>query len=118
MDRLHQGRDPGQPVVRQAGRGGLAGAEHADGGEVDATVTLSSLDFSSRPTEDGAYAGRTRRRRRSRPSSNGTEVGTATAADGAATVTVTVPGDAAKGAGTLVLTTNTGTTVTLPVTVA
>lgn len=81
------------------------------------TFTLSSLDFSSRPIEDGAYEGSDERASMVTATLNGTAIGTSPAADGKATVALAVPADAAKGAGTLVLTTDTGTTVTIPVTV-
>ena len=81
------------------------------------SVTLSSLDFTSRPTAGDDYAGADERTTKVTATLGGTEVGTSPAADGTATVTVTVPAGAAKGAGLLVLTTDTGTTVTIPVTV-
>ncbi|GAB2589121.1 ExeM/NucH family extracellular endonuclease [Microlunatus antarcticus] len=83
-----------------------------------ATFTVSSLDFSSRPTEDGDYAGVDERTSTVTATLNGSKVSETPAADGSATVTLAVPADAAKGPGTLVLTTDTGTTVTIPVTVA
>ena len=82
------------------------------------TFTVSSLDFSSRPTEDGAYAGADEKTSTVTAKLNGVEIGTSPAAKGSATVALAVPADAAKGAGTLVLTTDTGTTVTIPVTVS
>ena len=81
------------------------------------TVTLASLDFSSRPTEGDAYQGSDEHASTVTAKLGATEVGTAPAADGTATVTVTVPAGAAKGATILVITTDTGTTVTIPVTV-
>jgi len=81
------------------------------------TFTVSSLDFSSRPTQDGAYKGSDEQTSEVTATLNGTMVGTSPAADGSATVTLAVPAGAAKGAGTLVLTTDTGTTVTIPVTI-
>jgi 5'-nucleotidase len=81
------------------------------------SVTLSALDFSSRPGAEGDYAGTDEKASTVTAKLNGTEVGASPAADGTATVTLAVPGGATKGAGTLVLTTDTGTTVTIPVTV-
>jgi 5'-nucleotidase len=81
------------------------------------TVTLSSLDFSSRPTQDGTYKGSDEQTSEVTATLNGTKLGTSPAADGSATVTLAVPAGAAKGPGTLVLTTDTGTTVTIPVAV-
>ena len=81
------------------------------------TVTVSSLDFVSRPTEGEAYAGTDEQSTEVTATLGGTEVGTSPAADGTATVTVAVPAGATKGASSLVLTTDTGTTVTIPVTV-
>ena len=81
------------------------------------TFTVSSLDFSSRPTKDGTYEGTDEQTSEVTATLNGTKVGTSPAADGSATVTLAVPAGATKGAGTLVLTTDTGTTVTIPVTV-
>ncbi|GAA3573098.1 ExeM/NucH family extracellular endonuclease [Microlunatus spumicola] len=79
------------------------------------TFTLSSLDFSSRPTKDGAYKGSDEQTSTVTATLNGTAIGTSPAADGKATIALAVPAEAAKGAGTLVLTTDTGTTVTIPV---
>ncbi|MGI3782980.1 MAG: hypothetical protein ACRYG2_19640 [Janthinobacterium lividum] len=80
-----------------------------------ATFTLSSLDFSSRPTQDGDDAGTDEKTSSVTAKLDGTEVGTSAAANGTASLTVAVPAGATKGAGTLVLTTDTGTTVTIPV---
>lgn len=82
------------------------------------TVTLSSLDFSSRPGAEGAYAGTDETTSTVTAKLDGATVGTSTATNGTATVTLAVPAGATKGAGTLVLTTDTGTTVTIPVTVS
>jgi 5'-nucleotidase len=81
------------------------------------TFTVSSLDFSSRPTQDGAYKGSDEQTSEVTATLNGTRLGTSPASNGSATVTLAVPTGAVKGAGTLVLTTDTGTTVTIPVTV-
>ena len=81
------------------------------------TFTVSSLDFRSRPTDDGAFSGADEKTTTVTAKLNGTQVGTSPATDGAATIALAVPSGAAKGPGTLVLTTNTGTTVTIPVTV-
>ncbi len=80
-------------------------------------VTLSALDFSSRPAADGDYAGTDETTSTVTATLNGSTIGTGTATEGSATVDLAVPAGATKGAGTLVLTTNTGTTVTIPVTV-
>ena len=81
------------------------------------SVTLSALDFSSRPGTDGDYAGTDETTSTVTAKLNGTDVGTGPAADGTATVTLAVPAGATAGPGTLVLITDTGTTVTIPVTV-